>query len=66
MADVVASEQSANSKVVFTRRGGRAFLAEIWESGKQAGCRLHRQRKGKQIAESAEEEVTLLASADWR
>jgi hypothetical protein len=36
----VLGTESGRPRVVFTRRGGRAFLSEVWESGKPAGCWL--------------------------
>ena len=40
VADVIASDEPNNPRLVFTRSGGRALLSEVWEPGKSAGCRL--------------------------
>jgi hypothetical protein len=62
VTDVVGSEEPNNPKLVFTRSGGRAFLSEVWEAGRQAGCRLQGHKDATQIAESeSSDKVTLLA-----
>jgi hypothetical protein len=66
VTDVVGAGEPNKSRLVFTRSGGRTFLAEVWEPGKQAGCRLHNHNGQTQTADSEEDSVTLLASADWR
>jgi hypothetical protein len=63
---VVGGAKSGRPRVVFTRSGGRAFLSEVWESGKPAGCRLMGGQDQVQTAESENDKVTLIASADWR
>ena len=53
VTDVVGSEEPNHPKLVFTRSGGRTFLSEVWEAGKQSGCQLRgmkairRQRRAK-------------------
>jgi len=64
--DVVGSEELNNPKLVFTRSGGRAFLCEVWEPGKQAGYLLQNRNDRTQTAESENDKVTLTASTDWR
>ena len=66
ITDVVGSEEPNNPRVAFTRSGGRAFLSEVWEPGKQAGCRLHSRQHSKQPAESENDKVTLIALAEQR
>jgi hypothetical protein len=66
VTEVVGSEERTNPKLVFTRRGGRAFLSEVWEPGKQAGCRLQSRNEHTQTAESENDKVILIASTDWR
>jgi hypothetical protein len=66
VTDVVGSEEPNNPKLVFTRNGGRAFLSEVWEPGKQAGCLLQNRNDRRQTAESENDKVTLTASADLR
>ena len=66
VTDVVGSEEPTNARLVFTRRGGRASLSEVWEPGKQAGCPLQGGKDHPQTAESENDKVTLIASADWR
>jgi len=66
VADVVGSEELNNPKLVFTRSGGRAFLCEVWEPGKQAGYLLQNRNDRTQTAESENDKVTLTASTDWR
>ena len=63
---MVGSEEPNNPKLVFTRSDGRAFLSEVWEPGKQTGCRLQNRHDHTQMAESENDKVTLMASADWR
>jgi hypothetical protein len=66
VTDVASSEEPNNPKLVFTRSDGRAFLSEVWEPGKPAGCRLRTRHDHTQTAESENDKVTLMASADWR
>jgi hypothetical protein len=66
VTDVESSGEPSHPRVVFTRSGGRAFLSEVWESGKRAGCRFQRRQDLAQTTESKNEDVTLIASADWR
>ncbi|MGO8795021.1 MAG: hypothetical protein ACLQLC_09375 [Candidatus Sulfotelmatobacter sp.] len=63
VTDVIAAPEAIHPKLVFTHIGGRAFLSELWEAGRQAGCRLQNHI---QSAEKEAERITLLASADWR
>ena len=65
VADVAAIRAEPNKpRLSFTRSGGRAFLSEVWEPGKQAGCLIRNHKDQTQIAQD-DERVTLLASADW-
>lgn len=66
VTDVVGGEQSNDLKLVFVRRGGRAFLSEVWEPGKAFGCRLHGHKELVQTTESENDKVTLLSASDWR
>lgn len=66
VTDVVGSEEPSNARLVFTRSDGRAFLSEVWEPGKQAGCRLQSRKDRTETAETENDKVTLIASADWR
>jgi len=66
VTDVVGSQEPNNPKLVFIRSGGRAFLSEVWEPGKQAGCRIQRREDLVQTSDGKNDEVTLVASADWR
>jgi hypothetical protein len=66
VTDVVGNEEPANPKLVFTRRDGRAFLSEVWEVGKQAGCRVQNRHDPTQTAERENDKVTLIALADER
>jgi hypothetical protein len=66
VTDVVGSEEPSHPRVVFTRSGDRTFLAEVWELGRQAGCRLQSRHDATQSAESENDKVTLIASADLR
>jgi hypothetical protein len=63
VTDVVAREQPNNPSLVFTRNGGRAFLSEVREPGKQSGCRLQSSADQTEIAENENEQITL-TSAD--
>lgn len=68
VTDVVGSSEPSHPRLVFRRSGGRAFLSEVWEAGKPAGCRLQ-SRKDKdqtQAADTESDKVTLVASTDWR
>ena len=63
----VGSEEPNDPKLVFTRSGGRVFLSEVWEPGKQAGLPASEsQRPDANSKESENGKVTLLASADRR
>jgi hypothetical protein len=64
VTDVVGSEKPNDPKLVFTRSGGRAFLSEVWEAGRQAGCRLQPRNDATQAAEGEGENVTLVALAE--
>ncbi|MGA7170533.1 MAG: hypothetical protein WBX08_15370, partial [Candidatus Sulfotelmatobacter sp.] len=64
VTDVVGSQEPNNPKLVFIRSGGRAFLSEVWEPGKQAGCRIQKRKDLVQTSESKNDEVTLVASSD--
>jgi len=66
VTDLVRSEEPSNPKLVFTRSDGRAFLSEVWEPGKQTGCRLQNRHGHTQTAESENDKVILMASADRR
>jgi hypothetical protein len=66
VADVFGSEEPSKPRLVFTRSGDRAFLSEVWESGKQAGWGLQSRNDDTQTVESENDKVTLIASADWR
>ena len=66
VTDVIGAGEPGNSRLVFIRNGGRTFLSEVWEPGKPAGCRLHNHKDQPQTADTEEDRVTLLASADWR
>jgi hypothetical protein len=63
---VIGSPEPNNARLVFTRTADYVFLAEVWEPGKKAGCRLQRGKGQAQIAERENEQVTLIASADQR
>ena len=66
MTEVLGNGEPNKPRLVFTRTGGRAFLAEVWEPGKQAGCRIRNHNNTTKTAQAGDENVTLLASADWR
>jgi hypothetical protein len=66
VTEVLGAGEPAKSRLVFTRSGGRTCLSEVWEPGKPAGCRLHHHKDEPQTADTEEDRVTLLASADWR
>ncbi|MGP0019684.1 MAG: hypothetical protein ACLPHP_14015 [Candidatus Sulfotelmatobacter sp.] len=66
VTDVVGSSEPSHPRLEFIRIGGRAFLSEVWEAGKAAGCRLQIHNAKMQTAESQDNKVTLVASADWR
>jgi hypothetical protein len=66
VTDVVGSAEPNHPRLLFTRRGDRAFLSEVWEPGKSAGCRLHNQGDEALTVNREEEKVTLMASADGR
>jgi hypothetical protein len=58
------SAESSKPRLLFTRSGGPAFLAEVWEPGKQAGCLIRNHQDQTQTAQGEGENVTLLASVD--
>lgn len=60
------STEPSKPRLLFTRSGGRTFLSEVWEPGKQAGCLLPNHRGQTQAAQGDSANVTLLASIDWR
>jgi len=62
VTDVVAREEPNDPSVVFTRRGDRAFLSEVWESGKQVGCGLRSSMDQTEIAEDENEKITLTST----
>ena len=64
VTDVVGSEEPNNARLVFTRSDGRAFLSEVWEPGKKAGCRLQSRKDHPQTGENENDKVTLMASAN--
>jgi hypothetical protein len=67
VTDVAAVSAELNKpRVSFRRSGGRAFLAEVWEPGKKAGCLIRGRKDETQTAQGEGEDVTLLASIDWR
>ena len=66
VTDVVGTEGPGNPRLVFTRGGDRTFLSEVWEPGRQAGCRLQSRDGYTQSGVSGNDKVTLIASADWR
>jgi hypothetical protein len=66
VADVVGSEEPSNPRLLFTRRGDRAFLSEVWAPGKQAGWGLQCRHDHTQTVESENDKVSLIASVDWR
>jgi len=66
VTDVVGSEEPNNARLVFTRIGDRIFLSEVWEPGKQVGCRLQDRKNHTQTAESENGKVTLIAPTDCR
>jgi hypothetical protein len=66
VTDVVEAAEPSHPRLVFTRSGGRAFLSEVWEAGKQAGCRLKNHQEDSQTAKVENDKVTLIASSDWR
>lgn len=63
---VIASPEPNNARLVFTRTADHVFLAEVWEPGKKAGCRLQSGKGQAQITERENEQVTLIASAEKR
>lgn len=63
LADVVASEKFDNPSLVFTNKGGRTVLSEVWEPGKQTGWRLHKPVDRMEMAVDDNERITL-RSAD--
>jgi hypothetical protein len=65
VTDVAAIGAEPNKpRLSFRRSGGRAFLSEVWEPGKQSGCLIRSHKDQTQIAQD-DERVTLLASVDW-
>jgi hypothetical protein len=66
VTDVVGSaDEASRPRVRFTRSGGQIFLSEVWEAGTTAGCRLQKGQDREQTAASENDDVTLIASADW-
>ena len=63
---VMGRAEFGRSRVVFTRSGGRAFLSEVWEPGKAAGCRLIGDQDQVETAASENDKVTLIAPPDCR
>ena len=63
---VIGSPEPNNGRLVFTRTADHVFLAEVWEPGKKAGCRLQSGKDQAQIAERENEQGTLIASAEPR
>ena len=66
VADVFGSEEPSNPRLVFTHRGDRAFLSEVWEPGKPAGWGLQSRNDHRQTVESENDKLTLIASAERR
>jgi hypothetical protein len=66
VTEVADGTEPTQPRLLFTHRGGRAFLAEVWEPGKRAGCRIHNRKDQTETAPNSDDPVTLLASADWR
>ena len=62
VTDVVGSYEPNHPKLVFTRSGGRTFLSEVWEPGKQAGCQLRGHEGYTQAADGEDDKLTLTAS----
>jgi hypothetical protein len=63
---VIGSPEPNNARLVFTRTADYVFLAEVWEPGKKAGCRLQNREEHAQTAEASNNQVTLIASAGRR
>jgi hypothetical protein len=66
VTEVVGGAEPSHPRVEFIRSGGRAFLSEVWEAGKPAGCRLKNRPNSTQKAAIESDKVTLIASSDWR
>jgi len=66
VTDVVGRKEPNNPRLVFIRSGGHTFLSEVWEPGKQVGCRLQGRKNHTQTAESENGKVTLIAPTDCR
>jgi hypothetical protein len=66
VTEVVGGVEPSHPRVEFIRSGGRAFLSEVWEAGKPAGCRLKNRPDATQKVEIESDKVTLIASSDWR
>lgn len=64
VTDVVGGRELSHPELVFTRTNGQAFLSEVWDVGKAAGCRLQRPRNQPQTANGENDKLTLVASAD--
>lgn len=66
VAEVVGGSEPSPPRLVFARSGGHAFLTEVWEAGRRAGCRLrlHKDKGQMEPAASGNDNVTLTASAD--
>jgi hypothetical protein len=56
---VVRGDKPNIASLVFIRSDGRAFLSEVWEPGRPAGCRLQWRRDPAQSAESENDKVIL-------
>jgi hypothetical protein len=59
------SAEPNKPRLMFTRSGGRAFLSEVWEPGKRAGCLIRAHNVRTQTPQGDGENITLLASMDW-
>lgn len=64
VADVISSEEPAHPLLVFTRRSGRAFLSEVWETGNKAACRLPNPKVPTETAENENNKLTLIAEGE--
>jgi len=66
VTDLVADSEPSRPRLEFVRSGSRAWLSEVWEPGKSAGCRLQIHSDPAQTAERESGRLTLVASADVR
>jgi hypothetical protein len=64
VTDVVPTAEGSHPRLVFARSGDQIFLSEVWESGRQAGCRLAKRDDQTQTADTEKNKLTLIASAD--